>query len=953
MRIFVVVFSLECLRTQSAVLRAHYQTNAHYAQLGPERFEPKQLNITGKLTDSRSTAKCFADFPGSRLENTKCPTDCPYLRYDPQLLCHFICITADHCQNETTGPPSFADKETGWCSVCRVPGCQQCDDSPRRCGTCKAGFQLTEGRCLPQNRWYWRFAYIFLGLLVCFVLAYIVLLANREIKSPRELQFALAYRNFSILRKEGRHHNPYPIDTDLCNECVSGPGLLLHFRFEHALLLWSLCVFALLAAIALYHHTFKATDVIALAPQHDQAYEACADLSERHVDEAETMRIHYLKATGLIYIGSTAMALIFAHLQRRKFIEEVNEIDTVSDYALLASGFPPESGDADLEAEYTKFFRTAFGDCIIGVSICWDYLNQGIDIETHIGDALHHQDNQYLQRKSSAPVLFELKKARSSRRCLDPKMRCIDEIFWGTACGTEAEEEDDKTMETNTLNSIKQLKGTGHVFVIFRTESDRNSKLEGPPLPKYKDQEITLRNLECSARTVLWDGFSLSKDDRVRHIIKGVLMLVLGMLVWALCFYAPYAHYILSYSQVAGMSGGDAMESFLLGLLITVGNQLIYAMCQKIAETATFYSTDDRDTFNVILYTVAVTVNTLVDLWLVVHTAYGFQQDSNVDTKSLVRNPSLQHSLFVELVEYLYPGTLLIPFMLEPVFITLVPYHLGRWLVRSREGVRLYQAEQMMVCPQFDLCRYGDILVNVMLVLLCFFLTSISLWWVFLMLALSIGVISLWDHTRLLRFCQRSEFDSMRMDVVGQYMLAVPCALLAGAFVFKLYGGQALVKSWEQNSFLVLHAVWSTAFIAFLVHLIVHCTLLRYLIPKFLPEHIPAAQDYELTASQTACNWFNSNPIHCLRSSFYFKHKPPHTFYIPGKEYLQKKNIAINSFYEADEDYHEGRESLMQAFTRLVTHRDSLSGKPTDAETKAEDSADDDALDTKRRKSFS
>ena len=37
-------------------------------------------------------------------------------------------------------------------------------------------------------------------------------------------------------------------------------------------------------------------------------------------------------------------------------------------------------------------------------------------------------------------------------------------------------------------------------------------------------------------------------------------------------------------------------------------------------------------------------------------------------TKALSRHPSLQNALYVQLLAYLFPGTLLIPFMLEPLF---------------------------------------------------------------------------------------------------------------------------------------------------------------------------------------------------------------------------------------------------------------------------------------------
>merc|ERR1719159_855768 len=111
-----------------------------------------------------------------------------------------------------------------------------------------------------------------------------------------------------------------------------------------------------------------------------------------------------------------------------------------------------------------------------------------------------------------------------------------------------------------------------------------------------------------------------------------------------------------------------------------------------------FKNMDHCQTFNVILYTAAVFINTVIDMWLVVYMAHGFQQGSGGDPEAVVRNPSMQHALFIQLIGYLYPGTLLLPFLLEPIVINIAPYFLGLWLVRSRRVSR-YDAEQCLVCP--------------------------------------------------------------------------------------------------------------------------------------------------------------------------------------------------------------------------------------------------------------
>merc|ERR1719420_1847887 len=97
----------------------------------------------------------------------------------------------------------------------------------------------------------------------------------------------------------------------------------------------------------------------------------------------------------------------------------------------------------------------------------------------------------------------------------------------------------------------------------------------------------------------------------------------------------------------------------------------------------------------------------------------------------------------------------------------LLPYLLGKWLVRSRPQASRKDAEQCLMCVPMDLNRYGDILINVMLVILCFFLTSVNLWWIFFWLSASLIFIYLWDHYRFLRQCTETHFNTMRMDITG------------------------------------------------------------------------------------------------------------------------------------------------------------------------------------------
>merc|ERR1719253_15336 len=72
---------------------------------------------------------------------------------------------------------------------------------------------------------------------------------------------------------------------------------------------------------------------------------------------------------------------------------------------------------------------------------------------------------------------------------------------------------------------------------------------------------------------------------------------------------------------------------------------------------------------------------------------------------------------------------------------------------------------------------------------------------------------------------------------------------------------------------------------------------------------------YQTVAERFCCNWFNANPVHCIRSRYLYEHSPSHVFYQPGREYLHMKNDRPQDkealiIYEAEE--FEKEADLMQ-----------------------------------------
>merc|ERR1719456_2017923 len=161
----------------------------------------------------------------------------------------------------------------------------------------------------------------------------------------------------------------------------------------------------------------------------------------------------------------------------------------------------------------------------------------------------------------------------------------------------------------------------------------------------------------------------------------------------------------------------------------------MYALCLTISENIGFKYVDHKEAAYTALYTSAIFVNMLVDVGIVVYVAYlalvahGVRTDDGVllselqDREDIFKSYPMQKAFGKTLYEYNFPSCFLIPFLIEPVVTIFFPYHIGRLLVRSR-GVTRRDAEACLAPMPMDMARYGDLLINVMLVTMAFFVVS-------------------------------------------------------------------------------------------------------------------------------------------------------------------------------------------------------------------------------------
>lgn len=853
------------------------------------------------------------------------------------------------------------------CTACRVPACGRCGETATQCAVCQDNFQLVNGSCYNRFRHYWYILYACLGSVVAFVVAYVIILSRRPVVNETTLKAGLLFREEAKLHKveDGLLRLYSVTHTDLRRDFVAGVGIMLHFNWQFMVLAWTMGVFcATVLAGAIYSKRLAVQKAPSAAS--NRGYDACSAHVHDAADEFNEMEWVYFMLVLATYVVTFAGCIAFAVSQRRVANRTTDLETTMQHYTITVTGMPTLSGTEPVEDNLKEFFQRSLNDLdvdIVGVSVCWNYTKNIDYVESHVmkeiermeiskeEDGMTNRSHASAQSQgvavtsSRSMMLHSAERAASRRKrsCLDPQLKFVDTAFgFGTPCtgGSEIRSAVWRREAKELRASLEALRTSDTVHVVLRTETQRNKALarmqEHPlryPLEAGHDEqhELTACVQSAEPETVVWTSYGQQNHEFWLHIARGIVLIIIAVILLDIFFYAPYVAYILSMSNVAGMTQGSFLQGTILGLLITVCNQIIYQIIAAIGSRCGFSTKDKQMQFYVVMYTIAVFCNTLLDLATVLVLARGYSADqalkmqiatdSALSAKSVAENPSLQRSIYVQIVMYIFPGCLLLPFLLEPLTMFGGPYMLGKWLVRSREDCTAPDAEACLRCPEFDLSRYGDILINVMLCLITLIFTYRDLWVVFLCLIVSLVWIYYWDRFRFLRLSTRSFCASPKMENTAQWLCIGPCMILAGCLMFRLYAaktgrGDGFLEGTMKGMDVVMEGSASlvnreTVMVAILFaafcHFLVHGALLKWLVPwladlRSREDHVDLEVPYEEVSAKLPGNWFNCNPIFCLRSMYYYQHAQPCVPFIAGKEHLLKVSPEVGSYYEVPVD---------------------------------------------------
>eukprot|EP00403_Amphidinium_massartii_P024043 CAMPEP_0178407280 /NCGR_PEP_ID=MMETSP0689_2-20121128/19348_1 /TAXON_ID=160604 /ORGANISM="Amphidinium massartii, Strain CS-259" /LENGTH=1099 /DNA_ID=CAMNT_0020028351 /DNA_START=89 /DNA_END=3388 /DNA_ORIENTATION=+ len=712
---------------------------------------------------------------------------------------------------------------------------------------------------------------------------------------------------------------------------VGGPGSLLHFRFQLAALIWA--IVALAGWLSLGAMIGEEVTILGTIPAEDpqqmcQAVRWGTTVRERVKDGM-------LKFTGIFYACTTLFSLTFAAWQTRCYNQVQHGRGTMKDYAAVFEGFPPENGDKKLEEKYAAFLQEATGAHVVGVSVCWKYAEDGEEMRALMRDMEELEGRAGEQRRrlreaaahrGPNPVANILGAGRDAiDSVVGPALGLnqLPRLPWKSIPRAEPSAEEAKKAVQHRLKGMTCL---GKCVAVFNSERDRDQAVavfQQPTAPEfdfdrtYEPGEqpqiagdngwpINARKKHHEPENMIWDKVGLDNTSKFGRVLAGIVGIFCLSVVWGVCFYLPYGYYEAYTYALVGKPPGMVNEVSFTALVVA-GNQMVYVLSEWISGWVGFSNTDAQQVLYVIFYTFAILLNAVVDMFIVGYTAYlsmkwqGVRTDDGIPLSELggfediFRSYPMMKVCGQMVFEYNVMSCFIAPFLAEAVFTIALPYYVSERFIKTRRHLTQQDAEEIMSPMKMDLCRYADIIVNMCLATLSFFLASGWIAWNLAGLCVGNFIIMILDHYRTLRQVKGFFFSTNIIDEAAQALLCVPCALLAACVAFQAH----LPPSPDEPEVEGRLGTFTVCLGTFVFHIAFHLLALWGVVPRIIPKVKKAAsRKYADAAQHFPANWFSTNPIHCLRSKYIYKHDPPCIFCVRGKEKYIERNESIGLYFD-------------------------------------------------------
>eukprot|EP00916_Digyalum_oweni_P023475 GHVL01038932.1.p1 GENE.GHVL01038932.1~~GHVL01038932.1.p1 ORF type:complete len:520 (+),score=78.14 GHVL01038932.1:113-1672(+) len=440
----------------------------------------------------------------------------------------------------------------------------------------------------------------------------------------------------------------------------------------------------------------------------------------------------------------------------------------------------------------------------------------------------------------------------------------------------------DRISDEQAEKVLTNLKSTGNVFVVFKTEQDKISCLNKENITPFRNEhKIKVVNFEGEPVDIFWENLHVDSAFQTKQMIKGGSYIILAIMIWLTFFYSPYAYYYVHLSSVPGKDVG-IVEDTILGVLIALGNACMGEVVERVTRSAKFHQKNYKDVTIFVVNYIAVEINTVLDVMIALVAARG-EMVALGGLKALSRNetsPGMEAAQADQIFHLLVPGTLIVPYLILPIVIYIVPYFMGLITLYYGDPISNREAEKVMSCVSVDLCaEYGDMVINTTTsMLLLFFLTD-KAW----PLYLALMIFPIWNYIKnkylFLRIAKKTYFTTAHLADAVTRLWVVPTALLSAVPCYWM-SRAGWIPSWSPV-------------ISVLVHITIYFVWVQLIIPLILKKQIKTDRKYQDLANKSASNYFNTNWAMVLRQIYLEKSSKIIPF-VTGKEYLQDSRFQVN-----------------------------------------------------------
>jgi hypothetical protein len=626
----------------------------------------------------------------------------------------------------------------------------------------------------------------------------------------------------------------------------------------------------------------------------------------------------------VVYVVSFVSFTMFFVRQLRIYQRLDSAEKTMKDFAVELKGLPMLPGQADVEKDIQKAVEAATGKSVVGVSIAWNY--------SHVADSVDMVCSKELEAREA-----EMSGVAPRNLADEPdptqNMGALHKWMYNQEKSVLGPDEDE---ELDVKELLAGLKSSESAFVVFNTEEDTKACLaiEGPikfDATKYGFgvEELTVEEVENEPANLNWHNFGDTAGSAMlfRFLLGLFKVYVPALLLWFFGFYVPNAVslYYFNYDNGAELPG---YYSLIFTVVICGGNATMYVVCDICCDMIGFRYKDTKQVTYMLMYLVACMINVFLDMVVTYYTAmkimvgldfrtYHGTRLADIDTfTEQFETYAMQRSLGENTYRYAWPSTFFLCFVLEPFVTILVPYQIGKVVIRTHKEIQGSLAEVYLMAFEFDLGRYADLLLNVFLGILIMYFPGGYVWTLFFAMAFSHTFIYCFDHCRVLNTIPYIKIVSNAVDWYAQVCMVGCCAMILSCMVFK-----ANCETYVNYCLQDVELIGATTF-AGVAHFIVHFLILLYVVPMLGEEceDENPGMIYEAVAKTEARTWFSCNPVHCLRSLHIHQDKPHCRLAAFGKEHLLELNPKIGCHFTDEaaetEDYGEDLKKSFANFSK-------------------------------------